>query len=319
MAAFVARRLGISAAVFLLISIGIFVLVRAAPGDPVSMMVNPEDTLDGGQQFVEAKRRELGLDQPVPVQYLAWLRHALTGDLGYSYVSDRPVLGVLAERLPPTVELMGTALLIALVIAVPLGMLAAVRRNTAVDYMIAALSVTTISIPSFFLGIAAVYVLTLKLGVLPSAGMSTPGQAGVLDAVRHLILPALILSLTIAGPFVRYVRSGLIDELDADYVRTAEAKGATTLRVLSRHALPNALIPLVTVVALRIPHLLAGAVVLEQVFAWPGMGQLAVSSIGRQDYPVIIGFALYVAVLVLICNLAADLLYAVVDPRVRLT
>jgi peptide/nickel transport system permease protein len=148
--------------------------------------------------------------------------------------------------------------------------------------------------------------------------MTTPGATGPLDQLRHLVLPAVILAFVAAGPFTRYVRGGLIDELDADYVRTAEAKGAGPARVVVRHALRNSLIPLITVVMYQIPQLLAGAVVIEQVFAWPGMGQLAISSIDQQDYPVIIGFALYVAVLVLVCNLVADVLYAVVDPRVSL-
>lgn len=303
---------------FFLISVSIFLLVRAAPGDPVRMMVNPEDVLDGGEQFIEAKRAELGLDQPIAVQYLTWFKNALTGDLGFSYVSERPVIELLTERLAPTLELMGMALIVGLLIAVPLGMLAATRRNSATDYVIAGISLSAISIPGFFLGIVAIYVFSLKLGLLPSAGMSTPGEASFGDNVRHLILPASILALTIAGPFVRYVRSGIIGELAADYVRTAEAKGASSVRVLNRHALPNALIPLVTVIALRLPQLLAGAVVTEQVFAWPGMGQLAVSSTERQDYPVIIGFALYVALIVLVTNLVADVLYAIVDPRVRL-
>ncbi|MEV4898131.1 ABC transporter permease [Nonomuraea sp. NPDC055795] len=319
MLAFLVRRLLVNAAVFLLISVGVFVLVQSVPGDPVLMMVNPEQLQSGGPEFLAAKRAELGLDAPAFVRYLIWLRDALGGDLGYSFVSRRPVADVLLERVGPTVLLMSTALIIGLLLAVAVGTLAAVRRNTAVDYAATAASLGTISVPSFFLGIAAIYVFALKLGWVPSSGMSTPGDGGGADILAHLVLPAAILGLSIAGPFTRYVRAGLLAELGADYVRTAEAKGAGPGRVLLRHALRNALIPLITVVMIYVPQLLAGAVALEQVFAWPGMGQLAVSSIGQLDHPVVIGFAMFIAVLVLICNLAADLLYAVADPRISLS
>jgi peptide/nickel transport system permease protein len=319
MLAYLLRRLLANAAVFLLISVGVFLLVRAAPGDPVRMMVDPERLASGGPAFVAAKRAELGLDRPVLVTYGIWLRDVLGGDLGHSFVSRRPVAEVLGERMGPTVLLMGTALAIGLVLAVAAGTPAAIRRNTAADHAITVAGLGTVSVPSFFLGIAAIYLFSLKLGWLPSSGMSTPGDGGAADVLAHLVLPAAVLGLSIAGPFTRYVRAGLLAELDADYVRTAEAKGAGPGRVLMRHALRNALVPLITVVMISIPQLLAGAVAVEQVFAWPGMGQLAVSSTGQLDHPVVIGFAMFVAVLVLVCNLAADLLYAVADPRISLS
>ncbi|GAA1973102.1 ABC transporter permease [Amycolatopsis minnesotensis] len=317
MTVFVVRRVLVNLGVFLLISVGVFLLVRAAPGDPVRMLISP-DQLQGDAGFIEVKRHELGLDQPLPTQYWTWFTHALTGDLGHSFVSGRPVTEVLGERLAPTLELMGTALALALVIALGLGVLAAVRRNSFADYAATGLSLGAVSLPPFFLGIVAIYFVSLRWGLLPSSGMTTPGVVDPLDQLRHLALPGLILAFITAGPFTRYVRSGLIEELGADYVRTATAKGVSPARVVVRHGLRNSLIPLITVVMYQIPQLLAGAVVLEQVFAWPGMGQLAISSITQQDYPVIIGFALYVAMLVLACNLIADLLYAVVDPRVGL-
>ncbi|MEU6786799.1 ABC transporter permease [Nonomuraea angiospora] len=319
MLAYLARRLLTNAAVFLLISVGVFLLVRAAPGDPVRMMVDPELLASGGPAFVAAKRAELGLDRPVLVTYGIWLRDVVGGDLGHSFVSRRPVAEVLGERMGPTVLLMGTALAIGLVLAVAAGTLAAIRRNTAVDHATTVAGLGAISVPGFFLGIAAIYLFSLRLGWVPSSGMSTPGDGGAADVLAHLVLPAAVLGLSIAGPFTRYVRAGLLAELGADYVRTAEAKGAGPGRVLMRHALRNALVPLITVVMISIPQLLAGAVAVEQVFAWPGMGQLAVSSIGQLDHPVVIGFAMFVAVLVLVCNLAADLLYAVADPRISLS
>ncbi|MDX3110009.1 ABC transporter permease [Nonomuraea angiospora] len=319
MLAYLMRRLLTSAAVFLFISAGVFLLIRAAPGDPVRMMVDPERLASGGPAFVAAKRAELGLDRPVLVTYGIWLRDVLGGDLGHSFVSRRPVAEVLGERMGPTVLLMGTALAIGLVLAVAAGTLAAIRRNTAIDYATTVAGLGTISVPGFFLGIAAIYLFSLRLGWVPSSGMSTPGDGGAADVLAHLVLPAAVLGLSIAGPFTRYVRAGLLAELGADYVRTAEAKGAGPARVLVRHALRNALVPLITVVMISIPQLLAGAVAVEQVFAWPGMGQLAVSSTAQLDHPVVIGFAMFVAVLVLVCNLAADLLYAVADPRISLS
>lgn len=317
MAAFVVRRILVNIVVFMLIGIGVFLLVRAAPGDPVRMMISPEDLQEGSEQFIQARRAELGLDDPILVQFGRWLLDAVSGDLGSSFLNREPVSGLLLERLGPTVLLMSTALGISLLIAIPLGTIAAVRRNTGVDYAAAALSLGVISVPSFFLGITAIYVFSLQLGWLPSSGMSTPGGGGGGDVLQHLIMPAAILGLAAAGPLTRYVRGSLIDELSADYVRTAEAKGGSPARVVSRHALRNSLIPLITIVMINIPQMLAGAVVLEQVFAWPGMGQLAVRAVNTQDYPVIVGFALYVAALVLVCNLVADIAYAVVDPRVK--
>ena len=206
-----------------------------------------------------------------------------------------------------------------LLIAFPLGIIAAVRRNSAVDYVATSISLGSVSVPVFIVSIAAIYLFTLKFQVLPSSGMSDPSNPGLADSLRHLILPALILGFGNSGPFMRYVRSSMIGELGADYVRTAQAKGAPPRRVVIRHALRNSLIPVVTIIAANLGQLLAGAVVIEQVFAWPGMGQLALSSVQDHDYSVIIGFALIIAILVLISNLLADILYTVVDPRVRLT
>ncbi|HEY9411228.1 MAG TPA: ABC transporter permease [Jiangellaceae bacterium] len=317
MTAFVVRRILVNIVVFVLIGIGVFVLVRAAPGDPVRMMIRPEDLQDGSEAFIQAKKAELGLNDPILTQYARWFADAITGNLGESFVAKRPVTEVLFERMGPTVLLMSTSLALALLIAIPLGTVAAIRRNTSVDYSAAALSLGVISVPSFFLGITAIYIFSLQLGWLPSAGMSSPGGGGG-DVLVHLIMPAAILGLAGAGPLTRYVRGSLIDELSADYVRTAEAKGASRQRVVTQHALRNSLIPLITIVMINIPQMLAGAVVLEQVFAWPGMGQLAVRAVQSQDYPVVVGFALYVAALVLVCNLIADVAYAVVDPRVSL-
>lgn len=309
-------RLLSSALIFLVIAMGLFMLVRLAPGDPADMQVPIDLSGADREQYVEAVRERLGLDQPLPVQFIRWFGGMLTGDLGFSYSTGQPVSAMLAARIGPTVLLMGTALVIGVLLAIPLGTFAAVRRNTGWDYAITLVSVLAIAVPSFFIGLLAMYFFAVQLKILPTAGMHTPGKTDLGDLIWHMVLPVAILAATVAAPFTRYVRSGMLEELDKDYVRAVVAKGATPVRALG-HALRNSLISLVTVLTLYIPAFLAGAVVLEQVFAWPGMGQLAVTAMTDRDYPVIIGFGLYVAALVLVCNFVADILYTVVDPRMR--
>lgn len=318
MGAYLLRRLMTNVLVFFLITVAIFWLVHKAPGDPIAMRVPAEQLSTGSAEYIAAQRAELGLDEPVVVQYGIWLGKAVQGDLGYSLINGRPVTELLAERIGPTIELMLVGLVLSLLIAFPLGILAARRRNSVWDYGTAVVSLGSVSIPVFFLALLAIYVFTLKFQWLPSSGIGDPTAPGLLDSIRHLVLPALILGIANTGTYLRYVRGSMITELSADYVRTAEAKGASPRRVVLRHALRNSLIPVLTVIATNMGQLLAGAVVIEQVFAWPGMGQLAVSSVRQQDYSVIVGFALLVAILVLLFNLLADVLYTVVDPRVRL-
>lgn len=318
MGRYLVRRALVSLLVLVIVSILVFVLVRLAPGDPVEMMVPPQSRGPGNEQVIADMRAELGLDDSLLVQYFAWLGNALGGDLGYSIATKRPVAGLLGERIGPTVTLMGLSLLLALVIAIPLGLLAAVRKGRIADHITSLVSLSALSTPPFFLGILAIYVVSLQLELLPSAGMSTPGQESFADSLLHLLMPMAILGFAQSGVFIRYVRASVISELQAGYVRTAQAKGLKPAKIVTKHVLRNAMIPVITIVALSLPSLLAGAVVIETVFAWPGMGQLAVASVLSRDYPVIIGFALVVAVLVLLANLIADLLYRVVDPRVKL-
>jgi peptide/nickel transport system permease protein len=313
------RRVLICVPVLLGITVLSFVFVRLAPGDPVRMMVNPEYMAGGAEDYIARRRAELGLDQPLPVQYVAWLGEVARGNLGYSFFDRRPVGDILKERILPTTELMGTALLLAIVVGIPIGLLAAIRQYSVLDYASAILSLATISTPSFFLGLAAIYIFSLKLDLLPTSGMFTAGAPrSIGDDLHHLILPAAILGLNLAGPFVRYARSSLLDVIRQDYLTTARAKGLKATKVILKHALPNALIPLITVIGIQVPALFAGAVVVEQIFSWPGMGQLALASITQRDYPVLMGFTMLIAVLVLTCNLLADAAYAVVDPRIRL-
>lgn len=309
-------RLLSSVGVFLIITIGLFGLVRLAPGDPADALV-PIDAAPGVRdQLVQRAREQLGLDKPLPVQFALWFANLIRGNLGYSFSTHQAVSQMLAGRLGPTLLLMGSALVVGLIVAVPLGVISAVKRNTVLDGLISSISVVALAVPSFFLAMLGIYVFAVRLEVLPSAGMHFSGEDGAGDLFWHLVLPVCVLALGVAAGFTRYVRSGMLEQLGLDYIRAIVAKGASPLRALM-HALRNSLIPLVTVLALYIPAFLAGAVVVEQIFAWPGMGQMAVNALTVRDYPVITGFGLYVAVLVLVCNLLADILYTVVDPRVR--
>ena len=317
MIAFIVRRLLISVIVLVGISMVLFGLLQLMPGDPAEMMLDPFSFQGDRAAALARIRAELGLDKPLPLQYLAWMGQLLQGNLGFSYVDGRPVGQVILGRLGPTALLMGSALILALIVGIPVGMLAALRRNTWVDYTASFVSLLAISVPSFFLGLVGIYVFALKWGVLPPGGLHTTGQTGFGDLLKHLILPAAILGFAMMGPYVRYARSSMLDVLDQDYLITARSKGLRFRRVIRRHGLPNALIPLVTVVAIQIPILLGGAVVIEEIFAIPGIGQLVLDSIQSRNYPVVLAFVMLVAVLVLLCNLLADIAYAVIDPRIR--
>ncbi|MER7273071.1 ABC transporter permease [Dactylosporangium sp. NPDC000244] len=318
MIAFLVRRLLVSAVVLVGISVLLFVLLQLMPGDPAEMMIDPMSFSGDRDAAVALRRHELGLDASLPVQYFHWVAELLRGNLGFSFSSGQPVTQVMAERLGPTVSLMGTALLISLLAGIPMGIVAALRRNSAVDYGTTVVSLLAISVPSFFGALLGIYVFGLKLGWVPTSGMNSIGGGGFLDSLHHLVLPACILGFALAGPYVRYARAGMLEVLGQDFLTTARSKGLTRRRVIGRHALHNALIPLVTVVAIQIPTLFAGAVVVEQIFAWPGMGRMALDAVLARDYPILLGFVMAVAVLVLLCNLLADVAYALIDPRIRL-
>jgi peptide/nickel transport system permease protein len=317
---FVLRRLIIAIPVLLGILVIAFVFVHLLPGDPVRLLVDPSQLSGAGStQYLAQKRIELGLDKPLPVQWVLWMREVLTGNLGFSFQQRVPVLQLIQERVGSTVLLTATAVVLAVLVAIPVGVLASLKQNSVLDYLAGATSMLAISIPVFFLGLLAIYVFALQLNVLPSGGRQTLGVPPTLsDTVQHLIMPAAVLAAVLTGPYVRYVRQSMLDVLRQDYITTAVAKGASPLRVVLRHALRNALISLTTVLAVQIPALLAGTVVIETVFAWPGLGLLVFQSIEGLDYPVILSVVMMSAVLVLLCNLVADVLAAVLDPRIRL-
>lgn len=317
MGRYILRRLLISVPVLFGITLVTYVIVSLAPGDPVSALVNPEQIAELGPGWLEQQRAELGLDKPIPVRYGLWMKEVVQGNLGYSYTDRQPVSDKIAERIWPTVKLMLTVQILALLVAVPIGIISAIRQYSLIDYLVTIFGFATISIPAFFLALAAIYVFSVKLQWLPSAGMSTLGKPpSMIDSIEHLILPATVLGLGQAAPLIRYTRSSMLETIRQDYVRVARAKGLSERAVISRHALRNALIPLVTVIALTLPQLLGGTVIIEEIFSWPGMGTLAIKSVRGRDYPTIMAINMIGAVAILISSLIADIIYAWIDPRI---
>lgn len=260
---------------------------------------------------------QMGLDRPLPVQYWEWLRHMLIGDWGRSYRDNQPVLTIIAGRLSATFELMGTSTLIAIVLGTWVGVLGALRPYSIFDYLATIGAMVALSIPTFWFGLVVIYIFSVTWPILPAGGMFTIGQGGLLDYLHHLIAPAMVLALVTVAIWSRYMRSSMLEVIGQDYMRTARAKGLPRRVILMRHALRNALLPMIALAGLQLPTLLGGALVTETVFTWPGMGRLFLDSIGYRDYPVVMGILVITAILVLIGNLTADLLYAVYDPRIR--
>ena len=318
MTTYLLRRLAISVPVLLGITLAVYVIINLAPGDPVDALVNPEAVATLGPDFREQQREALGLNQPMIVRYAIWLKEAAHGNLGYSFMDRQSIAAKIGERLLPTLGLMSSALILAIVVAVPLGVLSAFKQYSLIDYGATVLGFAAISVPSFFLSLAAIYVFALKIPILPAAGMVTIGEPwSIRDVLWHLTLPAVVLGLAEAAPLIRYTRSSMLEVIRQEYVRAARAKGLRETTVIYRHALRNALIPLVTVIALGLPRLFGGAVIVEAVFAWPGIGTLALSAVQGRDYPVIMAINLISAVMILLSNLLADVIYAVIDPRIK--
>jgi peptide/nickel transport system permease protein len=266
-------------------------------------------------------RERLGLDRPLPVQFADWLWHAIRLDFGDSFMDGTPVRDKILDRLPATMLLTGTALVLSLVLAIPLGILSSLKRNSAVDYGLTVFAFLGVSIPGFWAAIVVIIIFGVELGWLPVQGMESVGRqvdSRAIDILRHLILPAMVLGLEGTAALTRLVRSSVTDVLVEDYVRTARAKGLSERVVLMRHALKNALLPMVTLVGLRLPTLIGGAVVIETVFAWPGIGRLGWEAVLQRDYPVVMGLVVFTGVLTILGNLLADLAYAAIDPRIKL-
>jgi peptide/nickel transport system permease protein len=315
MARYLINRLGQSAVLLLGVSIIGFALMHLAPGGPLAIYtLNPTVTA----QDIERVKHLFGLDQPVYVQYFKWAGGLVTGNWGYSFFGGQPVDTIVLERIPATLELMGSSLALALIIGVALGILAAVRRNSIVDYATATGAMIALSLPTFWFGLLAIYVFAQTLEWLPAGGIVSIGGGGLLDQLRHLLLPMLVLAFVLVAQWSRYTRSMMLEILSQDYMRTARAKGLGPARVLIGHGLRAALVPLVTLAGLQLPLLVGGALVTETVFSWPGMGLLFVNALGMRDYPVLMAILMVGALVVVLGNLAADVVAALIDPRITI-
>jgi peptide/nickel transport system permease protein len=295
------------------VSLLLFAIMNILPGGPEGMFVG--ENMD--PSTVAYVRKNLGLDQPMPVRYARWLLAALGGDLGRSFRDGQPVLDHIVARIPATLQLTGAALLLALAVAVPAGLLSASRPYSWADRVLTPVAFVGLSFPSFWLGIMLILLFSEMLGWLPGSGIATYGREGdVLTRLRHALLPTLTLASIQIAAFMRYTRTAMLEVLGEEYVRTARAKGLPPRTVLVKHALRNALIPVTTVVGLALPGLVGGAVVVETVFAWPGLGRLAVDAVFQRDYPIIMGIEMIIAAAIILANLATDLVYSLLDPRV---
>jgi len=302
------RRLAVLFPVMLGVSVITFLLIELAPGDPAEIILTKRD-IDLTPQALEEARRQMGLDGPLHYRYFSWLVRLFSGDLGVSYASGEPVIKEIFSRLPATLELAAGGLAAMIIIAFPLGVLAALYNRTIIDHASRLTALLGASLPSFYLGLLLISSLAVNIEWLPVMGRGT---------IRHLLLPSLTLGFGLAATYARLLRAGLLEVLQLDYVRAARARGIREAAVVGRHALKNALIPMVTVFGLTLGNLLGGTMVVEHVFAWPGVGRLAVQAIFNRDIPVLQGYALLMALIYVLVNLFIDLSYRYLDPRIRL-
>lgn len=314
MSRYIVRRATQGIVLLFFVSVVVFVIVHSTPGGP-ALLNHPDVDPTVARELEEL----LGLNDPIPIQYARWIKNVAYGNFGKSYQHSLPTTQLIVDRIPKTLLLSGTALLLSVMLAVPLGIISAVYRYSVLDYAATITAFFGVSIPIFWLGILLIIVFSVTLGWLPSAGMVTVGAPfSVRDLLRHLVMPAIVLSTFPLAQLTRYVRSSMVEVLAQDYIRTARSKGLPEVTLLRRHALRNALIPVLTVLGVLIPRLLGGAVVTETIFAWPGLGRLAVDSAITRDYPVIMGVTLLVSGLVIVSNLLTDLAYVALDPRIKL-
>lgn len=299
--------------VVILVSIFSYLIIQAAPGDPIDNYSKPGMT----KEQIEIIKKEYHLDGNIVEQYLTWAGHVLRGDFGTSISQNRPVAQMIGERLPATLLLMGTSLLISLVAAIPLGLWAGMKKNKMADNVIGILSYIGISVPPFWLAMIFIILFALKFQIFPSGGMRSVNVNTTADLLMHLVLPAIVLSLNNMAVFTRYIRANTISQLEEDYVLTAVSKGTNKTKVLFRHVLKNCLLPIITLAGINIAGLVCGSFVVETVFSWSGIGRLAMDAVNARDYPIIMGFTMFSCIILLLGNFLADILYAVADPRIR--
>lgn len=316
MTKYILRRLILSIPVIIGITIIIFLMAHLMPGDAVVAMISIDSPIS--EDLIAMRRGQLGLDDPLPVQYVRWLSNVLRGNFGISFVSGLPIGQTILGRVPATVELMGISLVFSIMLGVALGVLSALKQYSWIDYALTVFGFAGMSVPVFFLGMLLIYVFALKLGWFPTSGLGTAAEAfSLADNIRHLILPAAALGILRTAEFMRYTRTSMLEVLNSDYVVTARSKGLKERVITLRHVLRNALVPVVTIVGLSLPVVFGGAVFIETVFQWPGIGLLYINAVNQRDSPMIMGLALISAIIVLISNLLTDIAYAFIDPRIR--
>lgn len=319
MTSYVLRRLLQAVPLLVVISIIVFALLQMTPGGPLSVGEGGATASTAAQ--VAKLREQYGLNDPLPLQYLRWAGGVVTGDWGNSFKTGQPVLQVIGERVSVTLTVSGLAFILSTVLALVIGVVAAINRQSLFDYATTGLSFVGLATPSFWFGLMLIYVFSFHLGLLPASGLedlraSSSGFAGLADRARHLILPVTVLSMVSVASLTRYVRSSMLDVLAQDYIRTARGSGLAERTVIVGHALKNASIPVVTVVLLSVPEIFLGAVITETIFGLPGMGRLFIESANERDYPVLLGLLMIAALLVVAANLIADVVYARLDPRI---
>ncbi|MEZ4866756.1 MAG: ABC transporter permease [Caldilineaceae bacterium] len=322
MTQYIIRRLLVTIPVFIGITFAVYLAINLAPGDPINTMIPFEQIAEATPEEIEQIRHSLGLDQPLVVRYGKWLAQLAQGNFGRSFKQKAPVLDLLKDRVVNTLKLSSAALLIALLIGLTSGVLMALKQYSWLDYALSVFTLAQWSTPPFFVALAAIYLFSVQLHWLPAFGMVSPRPpaspgAALWDQFTHLLMPAAILGLYGSATYARYTRASILDVLNSDYVTTARAKGLRGRAIVSRHVLRNAALPIVTIVGLSLGNLLGGAVIVETIFAWPGMGKLGVAATIERDYPLLMGVVVVGAIMVLISNLIADLVYAWVDPRIH--
>ncbi len=316
----IAKKLLYALVTILIVLVFNYVLFRVLPGDPLAMIMrNPKAT----PETIEAIKRMYGLDQVWYVQFFTYFKHLLQGDLGTSFVYKSPVVNVIASRILPTILMVGLSEVIAILIGILIGIVAAWKRGTKLDIGTLGFSLVTYSVPTFWLGMIMVVIFCVQLHMFPTSGMFTPGKsfastgAMLNDLIRHLILPVVTMSLVLIGEYALTLRNTLIDVLSEDYITTARAKGFRERYILMKHALPNAMLPMITIIAINIGFVVAGAIQIETIFSWPGLGRLMYEALGARDYPLLQGVFLLVTVSVVLANVLADITYSYIDPRVK--
>ncbi len=315
MTAYLVRRFAQFPVVLLLVTLFLFVIMRAIPGDPVyAMMGEPEESFD--REALAAMREDLGLDQPLPVQYVDWLADLARGDLGSSFLYRQPVHEQLIDRVPVTAQVGLLSVGLAVLIGIPCGTIAAVKRNSPIDMLVTVVAMFGIAVPNFWFALLLIWVFVVWLGMLPATGFTAVWENPV-DAFRTMAMPVTALGLTLSAAVMRHTRSSVLDVLHQDHVRTARAKGLPGGLVVTRHTLRNALLPVVTIIGVQLGTVLAGSIVIESIFALPGLGRLTIEAINGRDYPMVQGVVLLFTFMVLLVNLLTDLSYAILDPRIR--